>query len=181
MHRQLGAPTARAVLLDALAPPGPRPLPPISVVVCTRDRASQLERCLASLARLEYPAFEKPVMVADRGWYHRHLFAHLPPSRDAYLADLGRQWWIGRDLKSAARAAQIYAGFRFGRPAWQKDMVYHDDAAQSFPEIAERTPELLSATPDVLARELDTLRRWYASPHQLYHAFKMLEANDYVV
>jgi glycosyltransferase involved in cell wall biosynthesis len=37
--------------------------PPVSVVVATRDRAVQLEACLASLVRLEYPAFE--VLVVD--------------------------------------------------------------------------------------------------------------------
>ena len=39
------------------------PLPPISVIVCTRDRADSLRRCLASLGRLDYPRFE--VIVVD--------------------------------------------------------------------------------------------------------------------
>lgn len=38
-------------------------LPPISVVVCTRDRPESLARCLAALARLRYPGFE--VIVVD--------------------------------------------------------------------------------------------------------------------
>ena len=37
--------------------------PPISVVVCTRDRARLLERCLDSLRRLDYPEYE--VIVID--------------------------------------------------------------------------------------------------------------------
>jgi hypothetical protein len=132
-------------------------------------------------AGIEYPAFGKPVMVADRGWYHEHSFAYLPSSRENYLTDVGRQWWVGRDMNSAAYAAQIYAGVRFGRPAWQKDMVYHDDALMTLPEIAARNPALLATSHDTLQRELDTLRRWYFSDHQLYHSFKMLEANDYVI
>jgi O-antigen biosynthesis protein len=43
-----------AVLADA---------PPISVVVCTRDRPAQLETCLDRLRRQEYPRFE--VVVVD--------------------------------------------------------------------------------------------------------------------
>jgi O-antigen biosynthesis protein len=43
-----------AVLADA---------PPISVVVCTRDRPAQLETCLERLRRQEYPRFE--VVVVD--------------------------------------------------------------------------------------------------------------------
>lgn len=38
-------------------------LPPISVVVCTRDRATLLERCLDSLCKLDYPEYE--VIVVD--------------------------------------------------------------------------------------------------------------------
>jgi glycosyltransferase involved in cell wall biosynthesis len=36
---------------------------PISVIVCTRDRAASLARCLASLARLDHPSYE--VVVVD--------------------------------------------------------------------------------------------------------------------
>jgi glycosyltransferase involved in cell wall biosynthesis len=39
------------------------PSPPISVIVCTRDRAASLERCVQSLCALEYPEFE--VIVVD--------------------------------------------------------------------------------------------------------------------
>ena len=38
-------------------------LPPVSVVVCTRDRPVSLENCLDSLARLDYPDYE--VVVVD--------------------------------------------------------------------------------------------------------------------
>ena len=38
-------------------------LPPISVVVCTRDRAKLLERCLESMHGLDYPEYE--VIVID--------------------------------------------------------------------------------------------------------------------
>jgi glycosyltransferase involved in cell wall biosynthesis len=39
------------------------PLPPFTVVVCTRDRTESLARCLASLRDLEYDAFE--IVVVD--------------------------------------------------------------------------------------------------------------------
>ena len=38
-------------------------LPPISVIICTRDRSDLLARCLTSLALLDYPAYE--VVVVD--------------------------------------------------------------------------------------------------------------------
>src|SRR5438876_2788656 len=38
-------------------------MPPCTVVVCTRNRPSQLETCLASLFQLKYPNFD--VLVVD--------------------------------------------------------------------------------------------------------------------
>jgi glycosyltransferase involved in cell wall biosynthesis len=49
--------------LDRLEPRPGRVLPPISVVVCTRDRALSLKNTLASLAELDYPEYE--VVVVD--------------------------------------------------------------------------------------------------------------------
>ena len=62
MHRRLSHQNKRALLLDNHAVVS-RHTPSISVVVCTRDRPRSLERCLKSLARLEYPTYE--VIVVD--------------------------------------------------------------------------------------------------------------------
>ncbi|HMQ29577.1 MAG TPA: glycosyltransferase family A protein, partial [Chloroflexaceae bacterium] len=43
--------------------PAAAPPPPISVVVCTRDRAELLRGCLAALGQLDYPCYE--VIVVD--------------------------------------------------------------------------------------------------------------------
>jgi glycosyltransferase involved in cell wall biosynthesis len=53
---------ARRRLLAAHAAPR-YDCPPISVVVCTRDRAESLRHCLASLRALDYPAYE--IIVVD--------------------------------------------------------------------------------------------------------------------
>lgn len=45
------------------APAQPASFPPISVVICTRNRTALLERCLTSVNSLEYPEFE--VIVID--------------------------------------------------------------------------------------------------------------------
>jgi glycosyltransferase involved in cell wall biosynthesis len=53
----LCAPPSEASEID------PTALPPISVVVCTRDRAASLETCVRALRALDYPRFE--VVVVD--------------------------------------------------------------------------------------------------------------------
>ena len=50
-------------LLAAAGTPAGGTLPAISVVVCTRDRSDSLQRALASLLALDYPAFE--IIVVD--------------------------------------------------------------------------------------------------------------------
>jgi glycosyltransferase involved in cell wall biosynthesis len=62
MHRRLSPQNKRALLIDNLAVVSHH-TPGISVVVCTRDRPRSLERCLKSLACLEYPDYE--VIVVD--------------------------------------------------------------------------------------------------------------------
>lgn len=54
-------------------------LPPVSVVVCTRDRSASLARCLAALARLDYPAWEAIVVdSAPRDDAARQVAAGFP-------------------------------------------------------------------------------------------------------
>jgi mycofactocin system glycosyltransferase len=50
-----------------VAPGQPASLPTVSVVIPVKDRAEELERCLASLARLDYPQEKLQVIVVDDG------------------------------------------------------------------------------------------------------------------
>jgi len=63
---QLAGPIHNAALsagFAAEAGAGARSLPPISVVVCTRDRPDSMAHCLLALLALDYPAFE--IVVVD--------------------------------------------------------------------------------------------------------------------
>jgi len=53
--------------------------PPVTVVIATRDRTESLLRCLSSVSRLDYPAFD--VVVADSA-----------PRSDATARALDREW-----------------------------------------------------------------------------------------
>lgn len=59
----IGPALARRVLRMRLQPEPDSPPPPISVVICTRDRSEPLARCLESVSRLSYPSFE--VVLVD--------------------------------------------------------------------------------------------------------------------
>jgi glycosyltransferase involved in cell wall biosynthesis len=61
VRSRLGPELVGAVLAEG--EPSPPEAPPISVVVCTRDRPALLERCLGAIAALDYPAYE--LLVID--------------------------------------------------------------------------------------------------------------------
>jgi glycosyltransferase involved in cell wall biosynthesis len=78
---QLGWELLPHVLGELIVPraAGSRPLPPISVVVCTRDRAEQLKCCLRALMALDYPDYEIIVVDnASRSDATSRLVARLP-------------------------------------------------------------------------------------------------------
>lgn len=60
---QLGYALVRDEVARRLEAPSEAPCPPISVVICTRDRLGTLKRCLAAVAALDYPKFE--IVVVD--------------------------------------------------------------------------------------------------------------------
>jgi len=92
-----------------LTPPPPEdtpadPPPAVSVVVCTRDRADQLERCLEAVLALDHPCFE--VVVVDNAPTSEataKLAARLPVR---YVREdrPGLDWARNRGIAEAAHA-----------------------------------------------------------------------------
>jgi hypothetical protein len=128
-------------------------------------------------AGIECAALGKPVLLADRGWYHDLGIARWPESRDEYLQALATDWWKDLDLADTTRRAHVFAGWHFGRPRWQDPFVLEDDPVQD--PIYERLPALWVGAQDAIGKEVDTIRAWFASDHRHYHTFKMSLADDY--
>lgn len=128
-------------------------------------------------AGIEYAASGKPVLLADRGWYHDAGFAKWSRSRGEYLACLATDWWKELDLVRTTRCAQIFAGWYFCRPDWQGGFVLQDDTFQD--RIYEHIPDLLSDNEEVIARELKTIEEWFTSESRHYHTFKMDKASEF--
>ena len=120
--------------------------PPLSVVVCTRDRARLLEQCLKSLRGLDYPQYE--VVVVDNG------------SRDPRVAEV-----IGRSGFRNIREDRIglnWARNRGAEEARHDIICYIDDDSMAsagwLRAIASRFEDqtAMAVTGLVLPRELDT-------------------------
>ena len=126
---------------------------------------------------VEAAALGKPVLVSDRGWYHDAGFVKWPESRDEYLKALKTDWWKDLDLDMTTERARIFAGWHFGRPAWQAGFVLDDDTVQA--PIYRKVPQLFEVNGEPLERELKTIREWFHAPSRHYHTYKMSQAEEF--
>ncbi len=142
----------------------------------TMSVVSALVTC-HSTAALEYAAAGKPVLVADRGWYHDCGFVLWARSRKEYLNLLARAWFDNLNIETFSHRAAIFAGWYFCTPEWQRDAVLPDDSTQlnMYPVLQRQ----LNDHRDVMNREVQTIRTWYESGEPFYHTYKMRQADHY--
>ena len=126
---------------------------------------------------IEAAAFGKPVLIADRGWYHDCGFVKWSKSREEYLRALEEPWWREIDLARAQERARIFAGWYFCCPDWQGSFVSPDDSAQA--RLYGPMPEFLSRNREIMEREIAELRNWMASDEYQFHSYKMIRAKSY--
>ncbi len=120
---------------------------------------------------IEAAALGKPVLLSDRGWYHDAGFAFWPKSRQEYLSALAGPWWESLSLEDTTKRARTFAGWYFGHPSWQGQLLMKDDSLKC--DLYEPLGHMLRACPDALNREATSLREWYASAHRFYNTYKM--------
>jgi hypothetical protein len=130
-------------------------------------------------AGIEFAAQGKPVLVPDRGKYDDCGFVMVAESRQRYLDLLARDWWHDVNREDARRRAEIFAGWWFCMPDWQRGFVLQEDATQD--ALYDTIPGLLRNNRAAIDRELSELRSWWQSGHQYYHTTKMARADHYVV
>lgn len=127
---------------------------------------------LHSSAGIEVAALGKPLLVAERGWFHDYPFATHPESRQAYIDALQTPWWIGGDQKHKKNLALAFAGTYFGCPDWQRDFLLAHDSRQDL--LYQDYSRLMAS--GAAEKECDELAAWFASPAKCFHTFKMSRA-----
>ena len=110
--------------------------PLLSIVIVTRNRWSELNRCLRSIERLSYPNYE--VVVIDNGSNDGLLDMVVSTFPNARLFSAGRNFGCGVGRNLGARVSR-------GEILWFVD----DDAEVIVPDAAERMIEKLTAEPDI--------------------------------
>jgi hypothetical protein len=130
-------------------------------------------------AGIEFAAQGKPVLVPDRGKYDDCGFVTVAKDRTDYLGLLSRNWWRDIDLADTRRRAEIFSGWWFCMPNWQRGFLLEEDAMQD--ALYDSIPSLLCNNRDTIDRELAELRHWWQSGHSYYHTTKMARADSYVL
>lgn len=130
-----------------------------------------------STAGIEFAAYGKPVLLADKGWYHEAGIAVYSKSREDYILNLQRNWWQDLNLASVSQRAQIFAGWYFGYPDWQRNLILRDD---SFGQGLWQDVVRYLGYGDEVKREVALLADWYAAPVRRYHTYKMERAKSYL-
>jgi glycosyltransferase involved in cell wall biosynthesis len=121
-------------------------LPAISVIVCTRDRALSLERCLQSLQKLDYPAFE--VVVIDNCSRDPNVARVVAESGFRYVREdrPGLDWARNRGFAEAQYDIVAYIDDdALAAPTWLQGV------AQGFADA-----EIMAVTGLVLPAEIET-------------------------
>jgi hypothetical protein len=128
-------------------------------------------------AALEYAAMGKPVLVADRGWYHDCGFVVWARSREEYLNLLASPWFDNLNIETFSHRSAIFTGWYFCTPEWQRNGVLPDDSTQlnMYPALLRQ----LNDYRDVMDMEVQTIRSWYESGEPFYHTYKMQQADQY--
>tara|TARA_A100001035_G_C27786500_1_gene504695 strand:+ start:1424 stop:3040 length:1617 start_codon:yes stop_codon:yes gene_type:complete len=126
---------------------------------------------------IEYASCGKPVIVADKGWYHQADFVIYPKSRSDYVNLLSKNWFLDIDQEKIKRNAKIFAGLYFCCPTWQKRLIMPHDINQK--EIKDIILDSLESKSDIISYEIQNIKKWIDSNALGYHIFNMLNANEY--
>lgn len=126
---------------------------------------------------IEYAACGKPVLVADKGWYHKNGFVIYPKSRDNYVEILGSNWTENINVENISENAKIFAGLYFCAPLWQKNLIIPDDCYGD--EIEKMILNNLDKKLNFVDNEIECLKNWIDSEFSGYHTFKMIKEENY--
>lgn len=125
------------------------PFPLVTVAVCTRDRASDLELCLSALVRVDYPALE--VLVVDNApssdATRELLRTRYPQMRYVREPRPGLDWARNRAILEARGEIIAYT---------DDDVVIDPGWVRALAQLFAENPEVMAATGLVVAYELET-------------------------
>ena len=132
-----------------------------------------------STAGIEYASQGKPVLVADKGWYHDLGFVLYPNSRGEYIDFLGEDWISKVNTKKAKMKAKIFSGIYFCNPSWQSTLNIPDDS--NYKKMRDLMPNIIINKKELIEKEIFYIKSWLKSDHKCYHTYKMINSDNYAL
>ena len=127
---------------------------------------------------IEFAVMGKPVLIADKGWYHDFGFAIYPKSREDYGDLLTSNWYEQVNIIETKALAELYSGIFFGIPKWQKDLILPDDGDKEL--LRRKIPYFIKNQIELINKETKLIKQWINSDSRDYHGFKMKKNKKFI-
>ena len=128
---------------------------------------------------IEYACLGKPVLVADKGWYHDAGFVLFPKSRDNYLELLKTNWYDNFNIEETKSKAKLFAGAYFCIPDWQKNALLPDDVDRKI--LRKVLPKFVLKNKSIIKKEILLIEEWLASESLDYNTYKLIKSKKNIV
>jgi hypothetical protein len=126
---------------------------------------------LHGTAGVEYSARGKPVLLADRGWYHDVGFATHSKNRGSYIEALSNRDWLSKPTGEVTELAAAFAGVYFCPPSSQH-VELGDDSEQD--RLIPALLRMLSDRDDFVRDEIRDVADWWSSRAPHFHTWRTL-------
>lgn len=126
---------------------------------------------------LEAAVLGKPVLLADRGWYHDMEIAKYSESREDFFNSLRSGDWLNGTSAQSEDRAKLIAGFHFARPAWHNGWSLDDDSLQF--ALYDKIPDMINKYKSEIELEILSIAKWWDSSSSCYNVWKIMESMDY--
>ena len=130
-------------------------------------------------AGIEYAAAGKPVLLAEKSWYHDMGFSVCAKSRTDYIRLLEKKWWLGIDKVKKQNSALEFAGMYFCAPHWQKTILMPDDSDRK--GLVNTLEKKNFESNRSIIKEVSLINRWLSSKNDWYHSYKMKNSHRYIL
>ena len=127
---------------------------------------------------LELTNLQKPVLCSDKSSYYNFNFTINSNSRFDYANKLREKWWQNVKKLENKYKSNVFAGWMFGVPSWQKSLILPDDVNQD--KNCKKLKTMYYKNQKSILKEISFISKWYMSGEKKYHVFKLKNSKSLV-
>ncbi len=120
---------------------------------------------------LELTNLGKTVLSSDKSSYSNFNFTVNCDSRSNYVDRLKTKWWCVEKKKENIYKSNVFAGWWYGVPSWQKSLILPDDVNKD--KNCKELKSIFFDNQSAVKKEINLIKKWYESGEKKYHIFKL--------